>query len=103
MAPLEDYSTSSGLTSNASFSTKITGNIVGKGNLMNKRLSLLALLVFVSTFVSAQDISGTWQGTLSQGEQHQRVIVKFEKNADGEWTGKYLSPDSRYHWGAVAR
>jgi len=71
---------------------------------MNKRLSPLALLaVFVSTFVSAQDISGTWQGTLSQGEQHQRVILKFEKNADGEWTGKYYSPDSRYHWGAVAR
>jgi uncharacterized protein (TIGR03435 family) len=45
----------------------------------------------------AQDIAGTWQGTMQAGEgtiKDQRIVVKIEKNTGGGWQGVVYSLDS---------
>lgn len=59
-----------------------------------RKLILLfcALLALGGSVLSAQDISGTWQGTLQVGREL-RTVVKFSKDDAGAWKGTFYSID----------
>lgn len=60
---------------------------------MKKLLLLcLALVSFTGAAVLAQDITGTWQGTLSVGRDL-RVVGKFSKDDAAIWKGTFYSID----------
>jgi hypothetical protein len=52
---------------------------------------LLALAVFSGAALSAQDISGAWQGTLSGGNL--RTVLKIAKADNGGWSATLYSID----------
>ncbi len=52
---------------------------------------VIAATLFASGNLLAQDIAGTWQGTL-QADKSLRTVVKFEK-ADAGWKGNFYSID----------
>jgi uncharacterized protein (TIGR03435 family) len=57
----------------------------------------LAAAAFSYSPLRAQDIAGTWQGTMPAGQgtvKDQRIVVKIEKNAGGAWQGMVYSLDS---------
>ncbi len=65
------------------------------------RFSALATLIAVAVgcaSLRAQDITGTWQGTMQQADQgtmkDQRIVVKISKAADAGWQGLVYSLDS---------
>jgi non-heme chloroperoxidase len=60
---------------------------------MRKIILYIAVLTMCVTTLQAQDIAGDWQGTLSKADKHLRIILHFEKGADGAWTGKLYSID----------
>jgi non-heme chloroperoxidase len=60
---------------------------------MKLRLCLLAILFAVTTSLSAQDIAGSWQGTLGKGKSRLRVVLQIEKGGDGGWTAQFFSID----------
>jgi non-heme chloroperoxidase len=60
---------------------------------MRKIILYIAVLTMCVTTLQAQDIAGDWQGTLSKADKHLRIILHFEKAADGAWTGKLYSID----------
>src|SRR5262245_57354663 len=62
---------------------------------------ILALLVLCSGAVSAQDLAGNWQGTLSVGPRQLRLILRVEK-ADAAWKATLASRDQSPDWGAGA-
>jgi uncharacterized protein (TIGR03435 family) len=55
-------------------------------------LSVLMLCGFATLPVAAQDIAGTWQGTLEAGKD-QRIVVKIAKVGSG-WAGVVFNLDS---------
>jgi hypothetical protein len=51
----------------------------------------------LSSLVQAQDIAGTWQGTMQTGQgasKPQRILVKISKSTDGAWQGIVYNLDS---------
>ena len=44
--------------------------------------------------VWAQDVAGTWQGTMQIANKPQRMVVKIEKGSDGGWKGLVYDLDS---------
>jgi hypothetical protein len=80
--------------------------------LRSKRLAVFAVVAFarlapvhlaakVLQQAQAQDISGTWQGTLENGAAKLRLVLRVGKTAKG-WNGTLLSIDQSPDWGAVA-
>jgi uncharacterized protein (TIGR03435 family) len=57
-----------------------------------RRLALVAVLCLASTVVFAQDLAGTWQGTLNVQGTSLRIVVRMAR-ADGKLTGQFLSID----------
>lgn len=60
--------------------------------------TVFAVLMVPSLY--AQDISGTWQGTLGAGPQKLRLILKIGKAASAGWTGTLYSIDQSPDWEA---
>jgi non-heme chloroperoxidase len=60
----------------------------------------MALAAFAASLVYAQDISGTWQGTLKAGPQELRTILQVAKSDQGEWRATMLSIDQSPDRGA---
>lgn len=50
--------------------------------------------------LQAQDISGAWQGTLGEGTDKIRMVVRFAKDHD-QWTGTLFSVDQGTDWQAA--
>ena len=59
----------------------------------SRKLALLALLCLASTTMFAQDLGGTWQGTLSVQGNSLRVVFQVTKAGDGRFTGQGFSID----------
>lgn len=49
--------------------------------------------------LSAQDIAGTWQGTLAQGSEKTRHIVRIAKGEGSGWTAEVFDIDQTHDWG----
>lgn len=60
---------------------------------MIKRKLILLLLSFVAVFSSAQDIRGSWIGTLDVGGMKVRVVLNFTHGASGSMQCTLDSPD----------
>ena len=54
---------------------------------------LSALVVTLVGPLYAQDISGTWQGTINAGSQEIHIVVKIERDAGGTLQGTLFSVD----------
>ena len=52
----------------------------------SRKLALLGLLCLASTTVFAQDLGGTWQGTLSIQGNTLRVVFQVTKAGDGKFS-----------------
>ena len=59
-----------------------------------KRLMLLVvtLTILAGASLQAQDIAGTWQGTLQAGKGL-RTVLKITKTDDGGWSAMFYSID----------
>jgi uncharacterized protein (TIGR03435 family) len=60
------------------------------------KLRLIAALTLISAMCSsliAQDLTGTWQGTLKTPAAALRIVFKFTRAADGQLTGQLFSID----------
>ena len=66
-----------------------------------RALWIAALLVLCSGAVSAQDLTGDWQGALSIGTRQLRLIVHIEKGDGGAWKATLASIDQRPDRGAT--
>jgi non-heme chloroperoxidase len=55
-------------------------------------LHIMSFTALLHTTLCAQDISGIWQGTVKAGKDL-RVILEFENDKKGGWTGKVYSID----------
>src|SRR5215467_9733066 len=53
----------------------------------------VALTILLQGILSAQDITGDWQGTLKFGKREERVVVTIAKDAKGAWTAAEVTPD----------
>jgi pimeloyl-ACP methyl ester carboxylesterase len=60
-----------------------------------------AVAMLLPGVLSAQDISGDWQGTLKVGKAEVRVVISVAKAAGGGWMATELTPDDGSN-GAVA-
>jgi uncharacterized protein (TIGR03435 family) len=60
---------------------------------MKKFLLFLVSLAALTAAAQAQDITGTWQGTLSAGGHDLRILTKFSKDDAGAWKGTAYSID----------
>jgi len=58
-----------------------------------QELTMAAPLLMVPAALCAQDISGTWQGTLHAGPQDQRVVIQIAKNDVGAYRAFLYSID----------
>ena len=58
------------------------------------------LLLMLSQLVSAQDLKGDWQGTLSVGPRQLRLVLRVDKAADTTWKATLASIDQSPDWGA---
>src|ERR1044072_7300947 len=65
-----------------------------------RKLLLCALLS--AARLQAQDISGDWQGTLGEGTDKIRLVLRIAKgqNSQNPWTGTFFSIDQNPDWGA---
>lgn len=54
---------------------------------------LIACLLLAADTLPAQDIVGTWQGTLGTSALSLRLILRIPKAGDGHWTASALSID----------
>lgn len=61
--------------------------------MIKRFLGLAALVVGVTTWGGAQDISGDWQGPLTTSMGELRLVVHVTKQADGTYKGTMDSPD----------
>jgi uncharacterized protein (TIGR03435 family) len=59
----------------------------------SRMLALLALLCLAGTTVFAQDLGGTWQGSLNIQGNALRVVFQVTKAGDGKFTGQGFSID----------
>ena len=55
-------------------------------------ISSIAVLLFASMSIQAQDLSGSWQGTLNF-DQKLRIILQIEKGENASWKGSIYSID----------
>ena len=55
------------------------------------RCAMLSALIAAPLF--AQDIAGDWQGTLTAGAGHLRIVVRIAREASGAWKGTLFSVD----------
>jgi non-heme chloroperoxidase len=55
-------------------------------------ISSIAVLLFASMSIHAQDLTGNWQGTLNF-EQKLRIILQIEKGENASWKGSIYSID----------
>jgi squalene-hopene/tetraprenyl-beta-curcumene cyclase len=51
----------------------------------NRSLFLCTFVTGLSSFLPAQNIAATWQGTLPAGSDQHRIVIRIEKNVDGGW------------------
>jgi pimeloyl-ACP methyl ester carboxylesterase len=59
----------------------------------------LVMAVVFSEAASAQDISGSWQGSLDTGARKLRLVLRIGKSGNS-WSGTLFSIDERPDWGA---
>lgn len=57
-------------------------------------------MLLASSLCAQQDISGDWQGTIEQGGQKLRGILRVTKGEDGAWHGVVIPIDMTTDWGA---
>ena len=55
-------------------------------------ISSIAVLLFASVSIQAQDLTGNWQGTLNF-DQKLRIILQIEKGENASWKGAIYSID----------
>src|SRR5687767_4666014 len=55
--------------------------------------ALMTVLVGSAATLSAQDLAGTWQGTLSAPTNPVRVVLKITRTADGRFEGQLFAID----------
>ena len=61
---------------------------------MTKAISLIAILAgLTGTVLHAQDAAGDWQGALKASGAEIRIVVHISKNAAGDLTATFDSPD----------
>ena len=53
----------------------------------------VAAAMLLRGVLSAQDIAGDWQGTLTFAKTEVRVVISIAKTADGGWTATEFTPD----------
>src|SRR5688500_20217960 len=58
-----------------------------------KVLALITVVVWSSAAVFAQDLAGTWQGTLSTPEAQIRIVLRITRAADGRFEGQLFAID----------
>lgn len=56
--------------------------------------------LLASSLYAQQDISGDWQGTIEQGGQKFRGILRVTRGDDGAWHGMVIPIDMTTDWGA---
>src|SRR5262245_7754635 len=66
------------------------------------RLIAALLLMTCGRVVSAQNLTGDWQGTLSVGPRQLRLILHVDQAADTTWKATLASIDQSPDWGAGA-
>lgn len=54
---------------------------------------IVATIFLTAGALQAQEITGTWQGTLSTGKEPLRVVLQIDKGSDGALSGKAYSID----------
>ena len=69
--------------------------------LVDMRKLLLGALLSLAG-LEAQDISGNWQGTLGEGTDKIRLVLRIVtgQNSQNPWTGTFFSIDQNPDWGA---
>ena len=67
---------------------------------MKNILWLGAIALLLASGAYAQDISGDWQGTIKQGDQQLRGLLRITKGDDGAWHGTVIPVDTSRDWGA---
>jgi pimeloyl-ACP methyl ester carboxylesterase len=65
---------------------------------MKKSLLMAALLAFWSHATFAQDLSGDWQGSLGNGPNPLRLVLRLSKS-DTNWHGRLIAIDQ--DWGGI--
>jgi pimeloyl-ACP methyl ester carboxylesterase len=65
-----------------------------------RSLWIATVLLMLSQRVSAQDLKGDWQGTLSVGPRQLRLILHVDKAGDTTWQATLASIDQSPDWGA---
>src|SRR5688500_2430374 len=55
--------------------------------------ALMTVLLGSAATLSAQDLEGTWQGTLSNAANPVRLVLKISKAADGRFEGQLFAID----------
>jgi hypothetical protein len=69
-----------------------------------RSLWIATLPLMFGQLVSAQDLKGDWQGTLSLGPNRQlRLILRIDKASDTTWKATLASIDQSPDWGAATR
>ena len=61
---------------------------------------IAALLLMSSRMLSAQDLTGDWQGTLGAAPRQLRVVLHIEKTESSAWKATLASIDQTPDWGA---
>ncbi|HEX7795023.1 MAG TPA: alpha/beta hydrolase [Vicinamibacterales bacterium] len=64
-----------------------------------RSLWIATVLLMLSQLVSAQDLKGDWQGTLSVGPRQLRLVLRVDKAGD-TWKATLASIDQSPDWGA---
>jgi pimeloyl-ACP methyl ester carboxylesterase len=65
-----------------------------------RALGIVALLLMCSPVLSAQDLTGDWQGALGAAPRQLRVILHIEKDDRSAWKATLASIDQSPDWGA---
>ena len=61
--------------------------------------ALVMAIFFQTETATAQDVAGTWQGTLNTGAAKLRLVLHIDKVSNG-WSGRIFSIDQSPDWGA---
>jgi bla regulator protein blaR1 len=65
-----------------------------------RALWIAALFLMSSRLLSAQDLTGDWQGTLGAAPRQLRVVLHIEKTDGSAWKATLASIDQTPDWGA---
>jgi pimeloyl-ACP methyl ester carboxylesterase len=65
-----------------------------------RALGIVALLLMCSPALSAQDLTGDWQGALGAAPRQLRVVLHIEKDDRSAWKATLASIDQSPDWGA---